>query len=607
MFRRLGLRTCAPARRVGTSSLTAAACSNSGAPPPASGPSRPGSSFPSINSVSLVGVAHDIQSGFVFEESVLQFTVTTTALQTSGTPGECAVEKDHHVVRCFGELFAQEVQQKIKEGNVVCVSGRLRLNPQLEPSVNKYYYFPYIQVQPPHGQVAVVYSDRANPPQTAETPTGTADTPAPPTEGLPSPVTDTNKLLQLVCLIPLREWTLSCPTPVHVALPFNTSVRTVPAYCFSHLLGSLIETTNHTDVMRPASARRKLTEAMILQKTHAPTLADVRNLNYYGEHVEDISVLSQLRNAEAIALVSNRVTQLGPLAACAQLRELYLRKNRIESLVELNALRGLHHLHTLWLMDNPCAQQPHYRAFAIFCCPHLEQLDDTPVTPGERAAAMEQMTPHFVQALLAKQPGATKSPRSTSPPTPSPRPSVSPSTPVGATPGLPPKPTPSPRPSSPSAIPRTAQSAERRSGRDTGGKEKEKEKVSPTGRPTSPEARRVPSGHGHGIGPTPPLAPKPQLPAPTVAPPPAVARTKAPQGSARAGAQEPVLTAVRALLPLLSVESMEELQRELADRMARERRRRTAQEPELRHPFEQNNKQTNKFQTPMSRRCYLGL
>lgn len=148
----------------------------------------------SINSVSLVGVAHDIQLGFVFEESVLQFTLTTTSLQTNAVvpplPGggtarpshhggvggteECVVEKDHHVIRCFGELFSQEVHQKIKEGSVVCINGRLRLNPQLEPSVNKYYYFPYIQVQPPYGQVAVIYTDRTSPPPPTESSNGNA-------------------------------------------------------------------------------------------------------------------------------------------------------------------------------------------------------------------------------------------------------------------------------------------------------------------------------------------------------------------------------------------------------------------------------------------------
>ncbi|EAN77930.1 KREPA6 [Trypanosoma equiperdum] len=114
----------------------------------------------SVNSVTLVGVVHDIQSGFVYEDAVTQFTLTTTSIDTTHPTQEVVVEKDHHTIRCFGELFSAEVKQKVKEGNVVCVNGRLRLSPQLEPSCNKHFYFPYIQVQPPHGQVAVIHGDR---------------------------------------------------------------------------------------------------------------------------------------------------------------------------------------------------------------------------------------------------------------------------------------------------------------------------------------------------------------------------------------------------------------------------------------------------------------
>ncbi|KAH9581995.1 Primosome PriB/single-strand DNA-binding [Trypanosoma melophagium] len=118
----------------------------------------------SVNSVTLVGVVHDIQSGFVYEDAVTQFTLTTTSIDTTHPTQEVVVEKDHHTIRCFGELFSAEVKQKIKEGNVVCVNGRLRLSPQLEPSCNKHFYFPYIQVQPPHGQVAVIHGDRRTTP-----------------------------------------------------------------------------------------------------------------------------------------------------------------------------------------------------------------------------------------------------------------------------------------------------------------------------------------------------------------------------------------------------------------------------------------------------------
>ncbi|KAG5463899.1 hypothetical protein LSCM1_00072 [Leishmania martiniquensis] len=134
--------------------------------------SRPGRRAPSINCVTLVGVVHDIQTGYVFEDAVTQFTLTTTSLDTASQSQDCVVEKDHHTVRCYGDVFSREVRAKLSEGSVVCVNGRLRLNPQLEPSCNKYYYFPYIQVQPPHGQVSVVYGDRRSPPATVNAAAG---------------------------------------------------------------------------------------------------------------------------------------------------------------------------------------------------------------------------------------------------------------------------------------------------------------------------------------------------------------------------------------------------------------------------------------------------
>ncbi|GET93138.1 mp18 RNA editing complex protein, putative [Leishmania tarentolae] len=133
--------------------------------------SRPGQRAPSINCVTLVGVVHDIQTGYVFEDAVTQFTLTTTSLDTANQAQDCVVEKDHHTVRCYGDVFSREVRAKLNEGSVVCVNGRLRLNPQMEPSCNKYYYFPYIQVQPPHGQVSVVY-DRRSPPSPVNAATG---------------------------------------------------------------------------------------------------------------------------------------------------------------------------------------------------------------------------------------------------------------------------------------------------------------------------------------------------------------------------------------------------------------------------------------------------
>jgi hypothetical protein len=118
----------------------------------------------SVNNVTLVGVVHDVQHGFVFEDRVTQFVLTTTSIDTTNPAQECVVEKDHHTIRCYGDEFAEEVRGRVKDGNVLCVSGRLRLNPQLEPSCGKHFYFPYLHVQPPHGSVSVVHGDRRQPP-----------------------------------------------------------------------------------------------------------------------------------------------------------------------------------------------------------------------------------------------------------------------------------------------------------------------------------------------------------------------------------------------------------------------------------------------------------
>ena len=117
--------------------------------------------YKSINHVTLVGVAHDVQSGFVYEDPVCQFTLSTSSLDTmvNGRTNEAVLEKDHHTIRCFGEPFCTQVRQMIREGYVVVASGRLRLNPQMDPSTSKYHYFPYIHVSPPHGNVHVIHGD----------------------------------------------------------------------------------------------------------------------------------------------------------------------------------------------------------------------------------------------------------------------------------------------------------------------------------------------------------------------------------------------------------------------------------------------------------------
>jgi hypothetical protein len=137
----------------------------------------------SVNSLTLVGIVHDVQTGYVYEDPVTQFTLTTTAVDATGraasSDGNTVVEKDHHTVRCFGDAYSQEVRGLLREGQIVCVSGRLRLNPQLEPSCNKHFYFPYVHVEGPMGKVAVIHGERKKLVPVSATTNTTSDDSAP--------------------------------------------------------------------------------------------------------------------------------------------------------------------------------------------------------------------------------------------------------------------------------------------------------------------------------------------------------------------------------------------------------------------------------------------
>ena len=107
-----------------------------------------------VNHILLVGVVQDIQQGFVFDDPVTQFTVSTEFEAPS--PGD--PDRDFHTVRCFGEYFGKKEGglELLREGQTVCVSGRLRMVPQFEQASNKFYHFPVVHVQEGAGSVHVL-------------------------------------------------------------------------------------------------------------------------------------------------------------------------------------------------------------------------------------------------------------------------------------------------------------------------------------------------------------------------------------------------------------------------------------------------------------------
>lgn len=133
-----------------------------------------------------------------------------------------------------------------------------------------------------------------------------------------------------------------------------------------------------------------LCTAILIPLTTPPALTDVRNLNLWGNDYSDISILRQLPNVEVLSLSVNSITTLKDLSNCLQLRELYLRKNRISELSEILYLVNLTHLKILWLSENPCCQTSNYREYVLSKLPNLQKLDNTDITKEEREIAMKR-------------------------------------------------------------------------------------------------------------------------------------------------------------------------------------------------------------------------
>lgn len=132
---------------------------------------------------------------------------------------------------------------------------------------------------------------------------------------------------------------------------------------------------------------KPLTSDLILQRTRAGNLESVKNLNLWGNDIDDVRILREMPNLEVLSLSVNKISTLQPFQYCRKLTELYLRKNLISELSEIQYIQSLPGLKVLWLWDNPCAEVPNYREIVISALPNLVKLDNQAVSPEERAQA----------------------------------------------------------------------------------------------------------------------------------------------------------------------------------------------------------------------------
>ncbi|KAJ1339558.1 hypothetical protein BSLG_005805 [Batrachochytrium salamandrivorans] len=95
----------------------------------------------------------------------------------------------------------------------------------------------------------------------------------------------------------------------------------------------------------------------------------------------------------------SKISTLASFASLVHLRELYLRQNHISDLRELLYLAELKSLRVLWLAENPITEYPAYRHSVLRILPHLDTLDDTPVSDVDRNAALAAGFPTEVELL----------------------------------------------------------------------------------------------------------------------------------------------------------------------------------------------------------------
>lgn len=130
---------------------------------------------------------------------------------------------------------------------------------------------------------------------------------------------------------------------------------------------------------------KKLTHEFIAMRTKCDRLESIKNLNLWGNDLEDISVIRNMYNLEVVSLSVNKIRTLRDFSGLRILKELYLRKNLISDISEIRYLANLGNLRVLWLSENPVADVKDYRSTVIRLLPQITKLDDHVISAEERA------------------------------------------------------------------------------------------------------------------------------------------------------------------------------------------------------------------------------
>ena len=132
-----------------------------------------------------------------------------------------------------------------------------------------------------------------------------------------------------------------------------------------------------------------LTEELILKKCPQKNLNEIKIFNLWGYDIENINIISKMHNLEILSLSVNKISTLKPLKNCFKLKELYLRKNNISSLKEIDYLKNLQCLKILRLEENPICKFKNYTNYILNVLPNLYKLDSYEIEKSKRFKTLQ--------------------------------------------------------------------------------------------------------------------------------------------------------------------------------------------------------------------------
>jgi len=121
---------------------------------------------------------------------------------------------------------------------------------------------------------------------------------------------------------------------------------------------------------------RKLTKELIRSRTGNDNFESIKNLNLWGNNIDDISLLKEMPLLEIISLSMNHIQDLSVFTHLKNVKELYLKDNKISDFKQIEYLKHCPKLEILVLADNPISKDSVYSTKIFEILPFLRKLDD---------------------------------------------------------------------------------------------------------------------------------------------------------------------------------------------------------------------------------------